>query len=354
MNKIKEYWFTAQNIAKYKNGMTIAVFFKMLACRLVYGFGPQDYVLFGFYNKPFSEAKTYLKKEELEPIQRQVNKEEHRTLVDNKIEFFLHCRKNNLPTPLVLGVLTKKLAKKYTEDITAIEDIVALKKTVHLHGEGRYLLKPLAGSHGAGIIRFSYRNEKLLDDDGNELTFEQVFNVVAKGASFILQPCLAPNKLLKELMPNGALGTIRLVTINYDGKVFEYLPCVRLPTGKSITDNFSHGKSHNLAGAIDRQSGKLSSPFGITSSSMGQIVRVEQHPESQVKFNEYYFPLWQEVMDVTQKACLAFSDLKTVGWDIALTTEGPCLIEGNWRYDCDILQVTYDKGVKEELPQLLI
>ena len=354
MNKIKEYWFTAQNIAKYKNGMTIAIFFKMLACRLMYGFGPQDYVLFGFYNKPFSEAKTYLKKEELEPIQRQVNKEEHRALVDNKLAFYLHCLAHGLPTPKIIAVVAKSLDSKYQQDITLVDNVTLLKKVLSQEGNDRYLLKPISGSHGSGMLRFKYVDERLINDDGEDFNFSEVDDFVQRGYGYILQRCLSPHKELLPVMPGGSLGTARIVTINVGNQLKIFNPCLRIPLGSNITDNFVHGESRNLATGIDLESGKLLSVYGADAQRLDLVVSLDCHPESHLALKGIEFPCWDEMLATITKAYEAFDNLPTIGWDIALTDEGPCLIEGNWRYDCALLQLAFDKGIKTELPKLLI
>lgn len=40
-------------------------------------------------------------------------------------------------------------------------------------------------------------------------------------------------------------------------------------------------------------------------------------------------PYWDEVVLMLSKAAKLVPEVKYVGWDIAITKDGPCLIEGN-------------------------
>lgn len=353
MDKIKEYWNTANNLSVYWGGNKFLILIKMIACRILYDFGPQDYVLFNFNEKPFSEAPEYMRKSELEAIQIRINKESVRELVNSKLEFNIKCRKHNLPTPDIFAIIANTGYSQYRDDFNFIENVHQLTQILEEQEDGRYLFKPIAGSHGAGLVRFYFRNNQILNDDNQETDLSELFSTKSSETCYILQKCLLPHSSLNQLMPDGSLGTVRMVTIGYGSDLTVFSPCLRIPVGKSIADNFGHGKSQNLLTAVDLETGSLSLPYGADSLGLGLIGTVDSHPSNQLIIEGLQFPFWNEMMALVDKASTDFSELKTVGWDVALTESGPCLIEGNWRYDCDLLQVAFDKGLKKELSQLL-
>jgi hypothetical protein len=65
----------------------------------------------------------------------------------------------------------------------------------------------------------------------------------------------------------------------------------------------------------------------------------------------FEIPCWNEILETTLKATRAFHELGTIGWDVALTEDGPCLIEGNSHYGCE--QVAVGRGQKAEFEELL-
>ncbi|PKH86059.1 sugar-transfer associated ATP-grasp domain-containing protein [Colwellia sp. Bg11-28] len=353
MDKIKEYWNTANNIAIYKDKNKFFIFIQMITCRLLYKFGPQDYVLYNFNGKPFSKASGYMKKLELEAIQSRINKESVRELVNSKLEFNIKCRKHDLPTPDILAIIANDGYSQYRGEFNFIENINQLIPELKKQGDGRFLFKPIGGSYGAGIVRFSFRDNQILNDDNLEVDLSDLFSTKLSANCYILQRCLLPHSSLNQLMPDGSLGTVRMVTIGHGSELAVFLPCLRIPVGKNVTDNFSHGHPKNLIAAVDLDTGCLSRPYGPDSLGLGLVEKVDVHPSNQFKIEGFQFPFWDEMLALVNKASTDFSELKTVGWDVALTENGPCLIEGNWRYDCDILQISFDKGLKKELSQLL-
>jgi hypothetical protein len=48
--------------------------------------------------------------------------------------------------------------------------------------------------------------------------------------------------------------------------------------------------------------------------------------------------MWNELCDLVHRAHSAFDDWVVIGWDVAITAEGPRLVEGNSGPDIDLIQ----------------
>ena len=55
----------------------------------------------------------------------------------------------------------------------------------------------------------------------------------------------------------------------------------------------------------------------------------KKHPLTETEFYNFKIPYWGEVKEIAYKAQKAFYNLKSIGWDFAITEDGPVLIEGN-------------------------
>jgi len=72
----------------------------------------------------------------------------------------------------------------------------------------------------------------------------------------------------------------------------------------------------------------------------------EIHPVTGVRINGFVVPFWKETIEMITKAALLDARNRSVGWDIAITSQGPELIEGNHNW-CKLLwQLPEKKGLK--------
>ena len=83
------------------------------------------------------------------------------------------------------------------------------------------------------------------------------------------------------------------------------------------------------------------------------IEEVAFHPDTGAKIAGFKFPYWDEMLATVIAGAKVFDNLYTLGWDVALTEDGPVLLEANWRYDSDGLQLVLDMGLKDKFIQLL-
>jgi hypothetical protein len=84
--------------------------------------------------------------------------------------------------------------------------------------------------------------------------------------------------------------------------------------------------SGNMAAVVDYHTGVVISDgiYSDISKSDSEI-----HPVTGVRINGFVVPFWKETIEMITKAALLDARNRSVGWDIAITSQGPELIEGN-------------------------
>ncbi len=119
-----------------------------------------------------------------------------------------------------------------------------------------------------------------------------------------------------------SLNTLRFVTATDKFGCYKILSCIlRMGVGNSITDNLCTG---GIACAVDLSSGKL---INNAKDVIGNMY--VEHPTSRVKFDGYQIPYFDECLNLIDVLCKRMPNARYVGWDIAISTNGVCVIEGN-------------------------
>lgn len=205
-------------------------------------------------------------------------------------------------------------------------------------------VKPAKARGGKGAQRWAFLGEGLFTNSSQQQLGERPLrdrlHREAATKPLLVQPRIWVHDELENLS-NGALSTVRVVTcLNEfgDPEVVEAL--FRMAQGRhSIVDNFHAG---GLASAVSLDDGRLD-------KASGQDCRtgwVTSHPDTNAPIEGVRLPLWEETKALAIEAHHAFADRKIIGWDIAITNEGPIIVEGNSSPDLDMHQRVRRRGLR--------
>ena len=186
----------------------------------------------------------------------------------------------------------------------------------------KVIIKPFDLSKGDGIYILPTNDEK---------SVAQLLDEINRGNNCLLEEVMENVPELKALNPT-SLNTIRIVTcMNSKGEIHFLCTVIRMGCTDGCTDNSYGG---GITSYIDPETGRIS---GEAKDRRRNSLAV--HPRSGIQLLGYQIPQWQEVMEFARKAALVVPEAKYVGWDIAVTTRGLELIEGNIPPGEGIIQV---------------
>jgi len=261
----------------------------------------------------------------------------------DKVSMYLLLQAYGLPIPTIKAVyrsqrprglrslqLPDELAKFLREPGVLP---VYLKPSMSAFGRGNALLTELRGDE---VVLGDGSTARLLDfceslDDGRTL-------------GWLLQEPLRPHARIAELCSDKISG-IRVHTF-LGVKGPEITKAVfKINVGQVDWDNFQHGKSGNMLGALDIRTGVVTRVI----SGTGIHQQVDPcHPLSGRKLVGFQVPYWQETVDILSQASLAFPGFICPGWDIAICEDGPRILEVNFFGDVDLSQHAYRMGFMDE------
>lgn len=212
------------------------------------------------------------------------------------------------------------------------EDAVTVTEMLFSKG-GTYFCKPLDGQCGGGVFRL---------DTTVETDCDSVCKRLSLGV-YLVQTCVVQHPVMDRIYDK-SVNTLRILTIldKKTGKAVSVAGEVRFGAHGSVVDNLAAG---GVAVGIDLKTGQLSE-FGICKK--GGAKRTPCHPDSQVCFADVRIPFVQEAVYLAEKLHEKLSSIRVIGWDIAITSEGPVFIEGNDNPEISGLQ-TVNGGLKRRV-----
>lgn len=351
----RNYLTVSRNIADHGNRNYVTEILRIMSSRIFYGMGPDVYDRRRFSNKKLGQAAEYLSLPERENLQKSLCRPEARGLVENKLRFFELCRSAGLPTPSIRGVY--RIKETYIPPgIPVFQSRQGLRGFLTSLPAGRYVVKPLDGGHGRDVSAFDIENGSIRDLSGAAIEQERFHRKVEESghdsAGYIFQDFARPHRDLIPIMPGPGLGTFRVVTFLMGERSVEIpFAVVKIPVGNSVTDNFDAGYSGNWVCPVDVSTGRLGNAVGKR-KNMPVFSEIERREDTGACFREMEVPLWEEVKKTVTRAAFVFSDLRTLGWDVAITDDGPSILETNWDWGENIIEVALNRGLRSELTEL--
>jgi hypothetical protein len=156
---------------------------------------------------------------------------------------------------------------------------------------------------------------------------------------FLLQQRIEQHPAMHRLNAT-SVNTLRLVSFCDRQKAEVAFGALRVGTGDNSVDNWAAG---GLIVRIDLGSGELR---GEGFFKPGYGGRTSVHPDSGVVFDGWRIPFFREAMSMVVRMHEYLPGIHSVGWDVAITGDGPVIVEGNDDWD-GVIQMVVDRGFRQ-------
>ncbi|WP_417556277.1 sugar-transfer associated ATP-grasp domain-containing protein [Microbacterium sp.] len=173
------------------------------------------------------------------------------------------------------------------------------------------IAKKPVGREGKGVFRYDTAEHSDIDALRAELR--------ERGERLIEEPIVQHPYLAKYCA--GTVNTTRVATF-FDGEKVHVLMTAQKFGRGAVSDQFTWGGFFSM---ID-ENGKSFGP-GHTGKHISRYVT---HPESGESIVDFQVPLWDQVLEIVDRAAREIPTVPYVGWDVAVGPDAPMIIEGNW------------------------
>jgi len=283
----------------------------LLYIALLHGIPPDDFYDYGLFNRPRKQWLEYIYPHEL-PQWHQVlsagMRQKTLHLMTDKRAFAEHMNEKGIASVETCAFFARGEAVKADSIFS-----------------GRSLFfKPNTGSRGEGCFALSFDSETgqyQISDDEKVLAEEDILAEINRRIElqdYLVQPLLKNHRLVDDLYGASKLVNLRLVTGIIRGKPDALFASLLIP----CVDEYNTYWWLD----IDVSSGLLLRRANVEPDELQVLMQ---------RLGGRASPFWREAVDICLKAHSLFPDLPSIGWDVAITSSGVKLLEGNFWWGVD-------------------
>lgn len=236
------------------------------------------------------------------------------------------------------------LRKRSYGNIPALRTIKDVKKFFFDTAIYPIFGKPVEGSKSVGtaLIKGIDRDaELLLLANGRKVDVTSFASEVVEDfeSGFIFQSAVTQHPDMHRITGD-AIGTLRVITIRGENGVQTLYSLWKIPSPKAMSDNFWQAGS--MVAEVDTSTGKV---VKCKRGSGMDAEWIAAHPENGEALTGFQVPHWEATKALAIEGHELFPEFGIFGWDIAMTIDGPLIIECNANPFHSLYQLATGRGI---------
>lgn len=316
-------------------------YFRSIYDYWAYGDTIMEEFYYGFLDKSHAEKSTYLVARIREMDINHVNdKQTAAYLLGNKYNAY------------------KLLRQYYRRDMVLIHDESNYDEfCAFVSRYPNFIVKPVNFAIGLYVVKDSVDNyasprelfDKLLRERiriANDTSRNNLLNISGE-VDIILEELINQSSEMAAFHPS-SVNCLRIFTFKSGDDVKAFYPFLKMGNGGSVTDNAAGG---GLFAAINVSTGVVETDLFDEGRYLNEPV--EFHPDTGVKVRGFQIPRWDEAVSLAKECARKLDGVNYVGWDLALTPDGWCIIEGNEYGEPVFYQIAYGRGIRREFEEII-
>lgn len=280
----------AKSISKKTKRNYLLLLLDMIYCGFFYQAGYYDYQEFEFYNLNRKERTTYLTRGKNNEIVRTFNNKAYFYKFENKVEFN--------------RIFNEYLNRDWLYLDNNPEAFVDFFKK-----HPSIIVKPVAETGGNGVEKHFY-----IDDNHAK----ELYNKLVENKQNLVEDFIKQHPDLNMLYPD-SVNTLRIFTFFKNGQAYFLQAILKIGNG-GVVDNFSSGGMYTY---VDE-----TGTVFVEAIDKEDNIHYE-HPISKAKIVGFKVPMFKEAVDLVKECSRIVPEVSYVGWDVAISTTGPVIVEGN-------------------------
>jgi len=333
-----ELWQTTGRAARYYGSSRLSVLLRFARLYLRDRYSRSEIFAWGLANPRLGAAELakFISRERLYSLQLRINPPDYNYITEDKSIFYPFCKGAGISIPELYAVFDPAVG--WASSNGSLQGRAEWCRFFNESAPQEFVIKPTLGVHGRAIGIYKKTNDGFVDFFGHQRSADDLYDSMSSDSlydRFVIQERLANHSELLRLSGTAALQTLRMITITESGSSPTLLFAVQKIVGnEGAADNFSYGQKGNMVADVALDRGVLEKV--VTGGTEGFDLReINEHPKTGVTFKGFRLPWWSEACDLVMAAAAKILPIRTVGWDVALTPNGPLIVEGNMWWHSD-------------------
>ncbi|MWD26262.1 hypothetical protein E0K89_002085 [Aquicoccus sp. SCR17] len=254
---------------------------------------------------------------------------------EDKVLAAILLNAGGVPVPETVAVLDK--SSRTYPGLQKIASADALAELLKTYSGETLFCKIVSGMVSFGAFRIDSGDATQITCSGHApMTHEQFLAEFVGQNAYVVQRELKNHSRLSNYA--SALATVRMVNMITDRGVLCPFAVIKLPQGGNIADAF--WRPGNLACDVDVGTGRIR-----TVARRGiEMEYLEDHPES-AGLTGLELPFWSQLLEINERAAQLFAPIRYQSTDIAITQDGPVVVELNYGGGFDLPQYASGRGM---------
>lgn len=346
LEKVRRNLLRLRNIHRDSHKCYLKILWEVGHLRCSRGFHLMEYHDFEFDKKSGEYIDSFLNGKEQIYFLRLLNPRKYYSLARNKYLTHVVLDSLGITKKARLFCYYNPQLRVWNQKCVAF-DVKSTLRVIRSQGITSCVIKTTESSHGDNV--WVIKDIHYRDDDAVLIRFDNkellLSNVLDK-EPLIFESTISQTKQLSAFNPS-SVNTVRFMTTLFpNGEARVIATFIKIGRSGRCVDNA--GEGGNVDACIDVETGMICNT--IEFNGFRNVIKIEKHPDTGVLIEGTIVENWDNIKKEVIKFQQAFPFVKAAGWDIALTDEGPVIIEVNDMWD-RTGQLFIGRGWKSEIEE---
>jgi hypothetical protein len=244
-----------------------------------------------------------------------------------------------MPIPDLIAISAENRTVSGIPNLTNVDDLAALLRKPDIYP---LFMKEVGGKYSLSVISADNddqtRDEVVLLGGARQSPKSLAARMIGP-RGYLVQRRLRPDPGLAAAF-GPRLWSVRVFVLQGKPAPRIHRATAKIATGSNPADNY--WRQGNMLGAIDLDSGQI---LRTVCGSGADLHVNSAHPDTGRPIVGTQIPGWNRLKEIVLAAAPFFAGIHTQSWDVALTEQGPVLLEVNFGGDLNLAQLATGKGI---------